>query len=158
MDTEVCKMLAAASVVSDSVLPHRRQPTRLPRSWHSPGKNTGVGLHFLLQGMKVKVKVKSLSRVQLLVTPWTTAYQAPPPMGFSRQEYCSGLPLPSLVKCLGPNKEDRRGHTKREPIYHIPLIVLPPHSSLVILLQVSVGVRVKDGTGRGLVNFYSKQL
>ena len=40
--------------MSDSVGPHRRQPTRLPRSWDSPGKNTGVGRHFLLQCMKVK--------------------------------------------------------------------------------------------------------
>ena len=44
---------------------------------------------------KWKVKVKSLSCVQLLATPWTAAYQAPPSMGFSRQEYWSGLPLPS---------------------------------------------------------------
>jgi len=42
------------SVVSDSVRPHRRQPTRLPRPWDSPGKNTGVSCHFLLQCMKVK--------------------------------------------------------------------------------------------------------
>ena len=40
--------------MSDSVRPHRRQPTRLPRPWDSPGKNTGVGCHFLLQCMKVK--------------------------------------------------------------------------------------------------------
>ena len=40
--------------MSDSVRPHRRQPTRLPHSWDSPGKNTGVGCHFLLQCMKVK--------------------------------------------------------------------------------------------------------
>ena len=40
--------------MSDSVQPHRRQPTRLPRPWDSPGKNTGVGFHFLLQYMKVK--------------------------------------------------------------------------------------------------------
>ena len=46
---------------------------------------------------KWKVKVKSLSRVQLLATPWTAAYQAPPSMGFSRQEYWSGVPLPSLL-------------------------------------------------------------
>ena len=45
---------------------------------------------------KWKVKGKSLSRVQLLATPWTAAYQAPPSMGFSRQEYWSGVPLPSL--------------------------------------------------------------
>ena len=40
--------------MSDSVRPHRRQPTRLPRSWDSSGKNTGVGCHFLLQCMKVE--------------------------------------------------------------------------------------------------------
>ena len=40
--------------MSDSVWPHRQQPTRLPRPWDSPGKNTGAGCHFLLQGMKVK--------------------------------------------------------------------------------------------------------
>ena len=44
---------------------------------------------------KWKVKVKSLSRVWLLATPWTAAYQAPPSMGFSRQEYWSVVPLPS---------------------------------------------------------------
>ena len=53
---------------------------------------------------KWKVKVKSLSHVRLLATPWTAAYQAPPSMGFSRQEYWSGVPLPSphqiLMKCL----------------------------------------------------------
>jgi len=42
---------------------------------------------------KWKVKVKSLSRVRLLATPWTAAYQAPPSMGFSRQEYWSGVPV-----------------------------------------------------------------
>ena len=120
--------------MSDSVRPHRRQPTRLHRPWDSPGKNTGVGCHFLLQCMKVKserevaqscptlsdpmdcslpgstvpgilqartlewvaisfsnawkwkVKGKLLSRVRPSVTPWTAAYQAPPSMGFSRQE------------------------------------------------------------------------
>ena len=45
---------------------------------------------------KWKVKVKSLGRVRPLVTPWTSAFQAPPSMGFSRQEYWSGVPLPSL--------------------------------------------------------------
>ena len=47
-----------------------------------------------------KVKMKSLSHVWSLVTPWTVAYQAPPSMGFSRQEYWSGFPLPSLYKTL----------------------------------------------------------
>ena len=47
---------------------------------------------------KWKVKVKSLSRVWLLATPWTAAHQAPPSMGFSGQQYWSGVPLPSLQK------------------------------------------------------------
>ena len=117
----VNRELPDASVVSNSVQPHRWQPTRLPRPWDSPGKNTGVGCHFLLQCMKVKsesevtqlyltlsdpmdwslpgssahvilqartlewvaisfsnawkwkVKVKSLSCVRLLATPWIAA-------------------------------------------------------------------------------------
>ena len=91
----ILKCCQVTSVVSDSVQPHGLQPTRLLRPWDSPGKNTGVGCHFLLQC----VKVKSLSHVRLLATPWTAAYQAPPPMGFSRQEYWSGVPLPSPLKC-----------------------------------------------------------
>ena len=47
---------------------------------------------------KWKVKVKSLSHAWLLATPWTAAYQSPLSMGFSRQEYWSGVPLPSLIK------------------------------------------------------------
>ena len=50
---------------------------------------------------KWKVKVKLLSHVQHLATPWTAAHQAPPSMGFSRQEYWSGLPLPSPDIALG---------------------------------------------------------
>ena len=85
-------VLYAAAAKSYSVRPHRRQPTRLPHPWDSPGKNTGVGCHFLLQCMKVKL----LGRVRLLETPWTAAYQAPPSMGFSRQEYWSRVSLPTL--------------------------------------------------------------
>ena len=49
---------------------------------------------------KWRVKVKSLSRVRILATPWSAAYQAPPPVGFSRQEYWSGSPLPSPGVCI----------------------------------------------------------
>ena len=49
--------------------------------------------------------MKSLSRVQLFVTPWTVAYQAPPSMGFSRQEYWSGLPFPSPGDLPNPGIE-----------------------------------------------------
>ena len=54
---------------------------------------------------KWKVKVKSLSRVRLFATPWTVAYQAPPSMGFSRQECWSGLPFPSPGDLSDPGIE-----------------------------------------------------
>ena len=57
--------------------------------------------------MKVKVKVKSVSRVQLFVTPWTVAYQAPLSMGFSRQEHWSGLSFPSPGDLPYPRIEPR---------------------------------------------------
>ena len=50
------------------------------------------------------MKVKSLSRVQLFSTPWSAAYQAPPSMGFSRQEYWSGVPLPSPTSYMTSGK------------------------------------------------------
>ena len=67
------------SVVSDSVRPHRWQPTRFPRPWDSPGKNTGVGCHFLLQCMKVKSESHSVvsNSLQLhgLYSPWNSPGQ-----------------------------------------------------------------------------------
>ena len=81
--------------MSDSVRPHRWQPTRLPRPWDSPGKNTGVGCHFLLQCIKVKSESEVAQSCLTLSDPWTAVHQGPPSMGFSSQEYWSGVPLPS---------------------------------------------------------------
>ena len=53
----------------------------------------------------MKVKVKSLSHVQLFATPWTVAYQAPPSVGFSKQEYWSGLPFSSAGDLPNPRME-----------------------------------------------------
>ena len=58
-------------------------------------------------GRKVKVKVKLLSRVRLFATPWTVAHQVPRSMGFSRQEYWSGVPLPSLVTDPNPSLKNQ---------------------------------------------------
>ena len=87
-----CCCCSVALVMWDSVWSHSRQPTRLLCPWDSPGKKTGVGCHFLLQCMKAKSESEVVSDIATL---WTTAYQAPPSTGFSRQEYWSGLPLPS---------------------------------------------------------------
>ena len=90
----------SCSVVSDSVRPHRRQPTRLPCPWDSLGKNTGVGCYFLLQCMKLKSESEVAQLCPTLVTPWTAAYQAPPSMGFSRQKYWTGVPFDLWFLCL----------------------------------------------------------
>ena len=91
----VLLLLLLSCFVSNSVQSHRRQPNRLP----VPGILQARTLEWVAisfsNAWKWKVKVKSLSRVRLLATPWTAAYQAPPSMGFARQEYWSGVPLPS---------------------------------------------------------------
>ena len=94
-----CCCCCIASVVSDSVRPHR-QPTRLPRPRDSPGKNTGVACHFLLQYVKVKSESEVAQSCLTLATPWTAAHQAPLSMGFSRRKYWSGVPLPKVCPCL----------------------------------------------------------
>ena len=66
------------------------------------------------------VSVKSLSRVRLFATPWTVAYQAPPSMGFSRQEYWSGLPFPS------PGDLPNPGIEPRSPALQVTLPSEPP--------------------------------
>ena len=62
-------MLLVTSVMSNSVRPHKWQPTRLPRPWDSPGKNTGVGCHFLLQCMKVKSESEVVQSYPTLSDP-----------------------------------------------------------------------------------------
>ena len=64
-----CCCCCIASVVSNSVRPHRQQPTRLPHPWDSPGKNTGMGCHFLLQCMKVKSESEVAQLCPTLLDP-----------------------------------------------------------------------------------------
>ena len=134
--------------MSDSVRPHRQKPTRLPHPWDSPGKNTGVGCHFLLQCMKVKSESEVAHPALLLATPQTAAYQAPPSMGFSRQEYWSGLPLPSpyfIYKSKQIKKYTLRGLICPKPIQplspprtalHINIVFIPP----MVLLAIEVNI------------------
>ena len=77
-------------------------PTGSPVPGNSPGKNTAVGCHFLLQCMKVKSESEVAQSCPTLRDPRTAAYQAPPSMGFSRQEYWSRVPLPSPEVGLFP--------------------------------------------------------
>ena len=81
--------------MSDSVWPHGSLPGSAVPGILQERALEWVAISFP-SAWKWKVKVRSLSRVRLFATPWTAAYQIPLPMGFSRQEYWSGLPLPSL--------------------------------------------------------------
>ena len=88
--------------MSDSVRPQRRQPTRLLCPWDSPGKNTGVGCHFLLQCMKVKSEREVAQSCPTLSDPMDCSPPGSPSLGFSRQEHWSGghrLLSFSLGKC-----------------------------------------------------------
>ena len=97
--TQQLKGCYVASVVSDSVRSHRWQPTRLP----VPGILQARTLEWVAisfsNAWKWKVKGKLLSRVRLFVTPWTAAYQAPPSMGFSRQD--TGVGCHCLLRTKG---------------------------------------------------------
>ena len=93
--------------MSDSVRPHRRKPTRLSCPWDSPGKNTGVGFHFLLQCMKSEKWKWSRSVMSDSHRPHgPQAHQAPPSMGFSRQEYWSGVPSTGHSKYPLPTTQE----------------------------------------------------
>ena len=79
----------------DSMRPHRRLPTRLPCPWDYPGKNTGVGCHFLLQCIKVKSESEVAQSCLTLSDLIDCSLPGSSAVGFSRQEYWSRLPLPS---------------------------------------------------------------
>ena len=86
--------------MTDAVRPHRWQPTRLLYPWTLQARRLEWVVISFSNAWKWKVKVKSLSRVRLLVTPWTVAYQAPPSMGFSRQEYWNSRVYWSMIGYL----------------------------------------------------------
>ena len=91
----VCCCCWVASVVSTLCDPIDSSPPGFPVPGILQARTLGWVAISFSNVCKWKVKVKSLSHVQLLATPWTAAHQAPLSMGFSRQEYWSGVPLPS---------------------------------------------------------------
>ena len=91
--------------MSDSVWPHRWQPTRLCCPWDSPGKNTGVGCHFFLQYMKVKSEIEVTQSCPTLSDPMDHSLPGSSVHGFSKQEYWSGLPFPPPADLPDPGME-----------------------------------------------------
>ena len=101
-----CCCCQVASVVS-FVRPHRRQPTRLPRPWESPGKNTGVGCHFLLQCMKVESESEVAQSCPTLSDPVGCSPPGSSVRGIFQARALEWVPLPypSLRLCQGKNAE-----------------------------------------------------
>ena len=94
---EVMNAAAAAKSLQScpTLRPHRRQPARLTCPWDPPGKNTGVSCHFLLQCLKVKGESEVAQSCPTLSDPMDCSPPGSSVHGFSRQEYWSGVPLPS---------------------------------------------------------------
>ena len=152
-------MCVSRSVVSNSLRPHELQPTRLLCPWNSPGKNTGVGCHFLLQGISLtqgsnpglphcrqtlyclsyQGSPNLLSCVRLFVIPWTAVYQASPSIKYSRQQYWSGLPF------LSPGDLPNPGIKPRSPALQADCLPAEPqgtptvYQSLIKFMSIDVG-------------------
>ena len=83
--------------MSDSVRPHRQQPTRLPCPWDSPGMNTGVGCHFLLQCMKVKSESEIAESCPNPSDPMDCSLPGSSIHGIFQAKVLDGVPLPSPI-------------------------------------------------------------
>ena len=91
-----------------------------------------IHTHTVFLYIHMKVKVKSLSPVQLFATPWTIAYQAPPSMGFSGQEYWSGLPFPS------PGDLPNSGIEPGSPAFQADALTSEPPGKPHVYLYMSI--------------------
>ena len=106
--------------MSNSVWPHRRQPTRLPVPGILQARTLEQVAISFSNAWKWKVKVKSLSHVQLLETPWTAAYQAPSSTGFSMQEYLhgKGVGCHCLLQVMSDSLQTHGLQHTRLPVLH----------------------------------------
>ena len=121
--------------MSDSVWPHRWQPTRLPRPWNSPGKNTGVGCHFLLQCMKVKSESEVAQSCLTLSDPMDCSLPGSSIHGIFQAGVLEWVPLPSLkltwvhIKSVNPKGNQSWIFTGRTNVEAEALILWPPDAN-----------------------------
>ena len=110
--SKACCCCYVASVVSDSVRPHRRQPTRLPRLWDSPSKNTGVGCHFLLQCMKVKSQSEVAQSCPTLCDPMDYSLPGSSAHGTFQARELEWVAIAFSVQRLKVTKKQQKGMKK----------------------------------------------
>ena len=123
--------------MSDSVRPHRRQPTRLPRPWDSPGKNTGVGCHFLLQCMKAKSESEVAQSCPALSDPVNCSLPGSSVHGIfqarvlewvaiaysqSHMKFVPKVKLSYEISCIIQALEDHSLIQGRKPLYKTALV------------------------------------
>ena len=169
----MCKTAAAAAAKSLQSCPTLCDPIdRSPPGSPAPGILQARTLEWVAisfsNAWKWKVKVKPLSHVRLLSTPWTAAYQAPPSMGFSRQEYWSGVPLPSpddhtttcyfsritatpcyRISCWRTVPSFHCDHRKKKEAISIPFsLVMDPPVFLFIYMKVWQRIYTRPGEYR----------
>ena len=115
--------------MSNSVRPHRRQPTRLPRPWDSPGKNTGVGCHFLLQHMKVKSEREVAQSCPTLSDPMDGSLPGSSVHGIfqARALEWGAIAFSGITHYLGPNSA---GH-----LWRVSCLVLLMNPSFSMIYQ-----------------------
>ena len=102
-----------ASVVSDSLRPHRRQPTRLPRPWDSPGKSTGVGFHFLVQCMKVKSEGEVAQSCSTLSDPMDSSLPGSSVRGIFQARVLEWVDISFSMLERESRFKERRGRSRR---------------------------------------------
>ena len=112
--------------MSDSVRPHRQQPTRLPHPWDSPGKNTGVGCHFLLQCMKVKSESEVAQSCPTLCDPIDGSLPGSPVPGILQARTTVGCHF--LLQCMKVKSESEVAQSCLIP--SDPMDCSPPGSSI----------------------------
>ena len=120
--------------MSDSVRPHRRRPTRLPRPWDSPGKNTGVGCHFLLQCKKVKSENEVTQSCPTLRDPMDCSPPGSPVPGILQARTRVGCHF--LLQCMKVKSESEVAQSC--PTLLDPMVCSLPGSSVHGVFQARV--------------------
>ena len=98
----------------DSVQPHRRQPTRLPSPWDSPGKNTGVGCHFILQCRKVKSESEAAQLCPTLSDPMDCSLPGSSAHGIFQARVLEWGAIAFSVVCVGQPQKNQESHRMLE--------------------------------------------
>ena len=118
--------------MSDSVRPHRRQPTRLPRSWDSPGKNTGVGCHCLLQCMKMKSESEVAQLCPTLSDPMDCSLPGSSAHGIFEARMLEWGAIAFSLERLRPSLRRRKRRSWTSPFS------MKPHNQLLLLGLINV--------------------